>query len=305
MPSNCIKILMSFSLVCMAFVCIAFAGSKIEGQIIAYRPFENFFQTASMAPNREEYLFKVSGAKVNVIKLVYEHYGYSRLTGKMLAEEPTIDATVYRDKKCDETYGDYIKHSSPINLGNKLSKPIIFIEDMDEVKLLSGQHLKCYRVKDDDIHVFRKSDSARLTVLSIRKVTDDDDLRYPPIFRNTHVVRFRFDAPRDNSVFLYAPHCEEPGGYYVIMQSGEKWWSVDFQKSSKSPGFKKLENKKTGCWLRMTAGSSLEWEIPTISLAGVMTQSSMPVEQAQSVFVKKSEKDDPVELFSPWYTLSK
>jgi hypothetical protein len=135
-----------------------------------------------------------------------------------------------------------------------------------------------------------------LKILSIRKITEEEAPRLVKDFLGaTHVVRLRFDAPRDKHVYLYATFCGGPDGYVLMRKAGEIWW-VTIPKASKSPGFKKQEIKEAACWLRMEARSSIEWEIVTQSLA--------PIEEARSVFVKSREKDDPVELISPWYTVS-
>jgi hypothetical protein len=47
----------------------------------------------------------------------------------------------------------------------------------------------------------------------------------------------------------------------------------------------------------MTAGAAYEWEMET--------EPKAPIEEARSVFVKGGKDQEPVELISAWYTVTK
>jgi len=115
----------------------------------------------------------------------------------------------------------------------------------------------------------------------------------------THLVRLRFEAPSDRNVFLYAPYCGKPSGYVLERTAGSvKWLAANpGADSSKSPGFKQLEGGTGSCWLLMTSGSAYEWEEETEPRA--------PIEEARSIFVKGGRDQEPVELISAWYIVSK
>jgi hypothetical protein len=137
---------------------MAFAGSKIDhftGQIVAYRSVDMYFQDASEVENEEVFLFKISDPEVSVIKLIYEHYGYSKIGAGILAKHPMIRVTVHRDKKCDETYDSYVKSAPPIQTqsGKEIVKPVEFLGNLNEEELAAGQPLKCYRIENGEINV--------------------------------------------------------------------------------------------------------------------------------------------------------
>lgn len=138
-----------------------------------------------------------------------------------------------------------------------------------------------------------------LRVISVRKMTGDEYARR--VVDNigaTHLVRFRFEAPRDRNVFLYAPYCGIPTGYVLERSAGKVAWlaAIRGEDPSKSPGFKRLEIQTGSCWLLMTAGAAYEWEEETVPRA--------PIEEARSVFVKGAKNQEPEELISAWYTVS-
>jgi hypothetical protein len=114
----------------------------------------------------------------------------------------------------------------------------------------------------------------------------------------TFVVRLRFEAPTDRSVFVYAPYCGKPMGYTLERKTGRVRWlgASPNEDASKSPGFKKIELQTGSCWLLMTQTAAYEWETEIEPVAGV--------EEAKSVFVKIDKNGEPLELVSPWYNPS-
>jgi hypothetical protein len=137
-------------------------------------------------------------------------------------------------------------------------------------------------------------------VLSVRKMTGKEYAkRVSDYIGATHVVRLRFEAPIDKNVFLYAPYCGKPSGYVLERSAGKVTWlaALRGENPSKSPGFKRLEAETSSCWLLMMAGAAYEWETETEPRA--------PTEEARSIFVKAGKDQEPVELISAWYTVSK
>ena len=121
---------------------------KMKGQIIAFRPWDSVVQVPSFAVNREIFLFQLSGhnAKGGIVKLVYQHFEYSNLTGDVLQKQPVLDLTVRRDKSCDETYGAFVRDAPTIQSvdgeDSSIAK-VVFIVTA-ETRISPGQKLKCY-----------------------------------------------------------------------------------------------------------------------------------------------------------------
>lgn len=139
-----------------------------------------------------------------------------------------------------------------------------------------------------------------LKVISVRKMTDEEyTKRVSDYVGATHIVRLRFEAPKDRIVWLYAPYCGKPSGYVLERSEGKIRWlaAVRGEDPSKSPGFKQLEAETGSCWLLMTEGAAYEWETETEPRA--------PIEEARSVFVKGGKNQEPQELISAWYIVSK
>jgi hypothetical protein len=122
---------------------------KVKGQIIAFRAVDRVVQMASFVENREIFLFRLNGhdTKGAIVKLVYEHFGYSILTDEVLHKQPVLDVTVRRDKSCDETYGAFVRDAPTIQSvdgeDSGIAK-IVFIGTA-ETLISPGQKLKCYR----------------------------------------------------------------------------------------------------------------------------------------------------------------
>ena len=127
--------------------------TTLKGQIIAYRPAERASQVVSHVLNKEHFLFRVNTSGSNsppvVIKLIYEHIGYSKFGDELLSKTPTLQLIVHRDSTCDETYGAFVENSSTLNDDRAKGDPgekVIFIGSFQEMKPSTEQILKCYKL---------------------------------------------------------------------------------------------------------------------------------------------------------------
>ncbi len=127
---------------------------KVTGQIIAYRPFDRIVQMVSFVENREIFLFRAGPSESNprpvIVKLVYEHFGYSDLGNDILNKVPLLEFTVQRDKRCDETYGAFVQNSPTIKDGDGKDfsiEKLVFIEPFEKTRIPLEQPLKCYRTQ--------------------------------------------------------------------------------------------------------------------------------------------------------------
>lgn len=124
----------------------------MKGKIIAYRPAERMVQMASQVLNTEYFLFKVNAGNNSapqVIKLKYEHFGFSRFGDDVLTRTPTLQLKVDRDNTCDETYGEFVENSPAINEEQgkgEASEKVTFIGAFQKEKPSNGQMLKCYKL---------------------------------------------------------------------------------------------------------------------------------------------------------------
>ena len=127
---------------------------KVKGQIIAYRPFDRIVQVVSFVENREIFLFRVdapeSSSRPVIVKLVYEHFGYSDLGGDILGKTPLLESKVHRDKSCDETYGAFVQNAPTIkdDVGKDFPiEKLVFIKPFEKIEIPLEQPLKCYRTQ--------------------------------------------------------------------------------------------------------------------------------------------------------------
>jgi hypothetical protein len=133
---------------------------KMTGHIIAYRPADRVLQVVSNVLNKESFLFVVSNSESNsqgvVMKLVYEHFGYSDLGDDVLSKTPTLQINVHRDATCDETYGAFVQNAPKLRedqAKNDSSQKVIFIEPSQKMKLSPEQILKCYRLQSGNFRI--------------------------------------------------------------------------------------------------------------------------------------------------------
>jgi hypothetical protein len=111
-------------------------------------------QTASFVENREIFLFRASprgsNSRPNIVKLVYEHFGYSDLGDDILNKTPLLVFRVQRDKRCDETYGAFMQNAPTVKDGDGKDSHIeklVFTEPFKKIQIPREQPLKCYRTQ--------------------------------------------------------------------------------------------------------------------------------------------------------------
>ena len=139
---------------------VLYRQTKLSGQVIAYRPADRALQVASHVLNKESFLFRVSNSESNrqavIMKLVYEHFGYSDLGNDVLSKTPMLKLNVRRDTTCDETYGAFVQNSPTLRdaqAKNELGEKVIFIEPFQKIKLSPEQPLKCYKLRGGNVQV--------------------------------------------------------------------------------------------------------------------------------------------------------
>jgi len=86
--------------------------TTIAGRIIAYRPVDRISQVVSFAPNLEIFLMELEtpgGVKAGpIVKVEYEHFGYSDITEDILDRAPHLRMKVQRNRACDESYRHFL-----------------------------------------------------------------------------------------------------------------------------------------------------------------------------------------------------
>lgn len=134
--------------------------TKMRGQIIAYRPADRVLQVVSHVLNKESFVFKVTNSAPNsqvvVMKLVYEHFGYSDLGDDVLSKTPILQLNVRRDASCDETYGAFVQNAPTLREDQAKGDPsekVVFIGPFQKAKLSAEQPLKCYRLRRGDFRI--------------------------------------------------------------------------------------------------------------------------------------------------------
>ena len=152
---------LSLIVILLLFVCVdahdAPGGDgKLLGQIIAYRPAEMIIQFASHVLNKQIYLFKVKEPQQEIVKLVYEHFGWAKEDVGLLSDLPLFLVSATRDKSCDETFEHFVKTSKGIisaETGADVAPPVAFIGNGDKDAIMANQLLPCYKVKEDGLHI--------------------------------------------------------------------------------------------------------------------------------------------------------
>jgi hypothetical protein len=125
-----------------------------EGKIIAYRPADRVLQVPSFVVNKESFLFSVRNPPPKfgsaLIKLVYEHFGYSDLGEAVLQEVPVLRLKVRRDASCDEAYRRFVSGAPTIRdqSGGDLIQGVSFIGKYRGIKISPDQVLKCYVLEE-------------------------------------------------------------------------------------------------------------------------------------------------------------
>ena len=123
----------------------------MAGTIIAYRPVELITQVPSFSLNREAFLVHIektsSGATPELVKVVYEHLGYTGLTYDVLHATPLLLLRVSRERACDETYESFAKHGPVLRdatTGAESLKRIVFVGRFSGTSVPDSQRLNCY-----------------------------------------------------------------------------------------------------------------------------------------------------------------
>lgn len=110
-------------------------------------------------------------------------------------------------------------------------------------------------------------------------------------------LRLRYEAPVDHGIYVYAPNGSMPFGYSLERTGESVHWITgkSTDERSKSPGFARLRNQFGDGWLFLPAGSALEWDV-------VVVRTNPGCQDSKSIFVKKRTEDEPLEVFSTWFT---
>ena len=125
----------------------------LVGQIIAYRPAEMLRQVASSVLNKESFLFAVDGTATEIetrmIKVVYEHFGYSDLGQPVLSNSPLMRLRVRRNPACDESYHSFVVSSPtmPDQSGGGSTEALVFVAKYRDIKISPAQLLRCYALQ--------------------------------------------------------------------------------------------------------------------------------------------------------------
>lgn len=141
--------------------------------------------------------------------------------------------------------------------------------------------------------------SGTLKVLSMHRMSEAEIRAHPDDFPGARVVvTFRYESPKDLSVFLYAPQNCPPEGY-LIKRTGDQviWFAALVNGTQGSPGFGKLKREIGEGWIFLPPNSAIEWQTKTVN-------SSPGSENARSVFVKGKHEATPHEVLSNWFSTS-
>ena len=120
--------------------------APIRGHIVAIRPAERIGQVVSGVVNRETFLLRVDGKAGEIVKVVYEHDGYSELSGATADKNPGLALEVHRDRSCDGSYGQFVAEAPVMTSEDKTNSipPVTMLGDFNG--LPQSYKLKCYRL---------------------------------------------------------------------------------------------------------------------------------------------------------------
>lgn len=122
---------------------------SIRGQIVAFRPAERIGQVVSGVLNRETFLLRLDGNGGDVVKVVYEHDGYSAISSA--SNEMALE--VRRDRSCDGTYGRFVSESPLLTNEDKTNTvpPVTMLGAFNG--LSPSSRLKCYHLSRGNIQM--------------------------------------------------------------------------------------------------------------------------------------------------------
>lgn len=158
--------LLSSTCMVLLFVglCLLAASAKrkteLVGQIIAYRPADRISQVASHVMNKENFLFKLgrprSHSDLTVVKVVYEHLGFSDMNEQLLNDMPDLKLKASRDTACDESYSAFVADSPVITgeSGRVITDRIIFLGRFRNIKIPPERILECYVMEKGDFQTY-------------------------------------------------------------------------------------------------------------------------------------------------------
>jgi hypothetical protein len=123
-------------------------STSIRGHIVAFRPAERIGQAVSGVVNREAFLLRVDGKAGEVVKVLYEHDGYSEI----LDTSNEMVLGVHRDRSCDVKYGQFVSEAPVLASEDKTNSvpPVTMLGGVDG--LPPSYQLNCYRLHRGDIH---------------------------------------------------------------------------------------------------------------------------------------------------------
>jgi hypothetical protein len=127
--------------------------TSIRGHIVAIRPAERLGQVVSGVVNRETFLMRVDGQPGDIIKVLYEHDGYSEITGDVTEKNLALTLELHRDRSCDGNYEQFTSEAPVITSEDKTDSipPVTMLGDFKG--LPSATKLKCYRLGRGNIRI--------------------------------------------------------------------------------------------------------------------------------------------------------
>ena len=137
-----------------------------------------------------------------------------------------------------------------------------------------------------------------LKILSVRKMTGEEYARrITDRIAATYLVRYRYEAPAENGIYLFSPNYGPPMGNGLQRTKGViKWsWVAPGGDSSKDPGFKRVEQLLGSGWILLTPTAAIEWEGDA--------EPTGDSEVATCLFVKTEFRGEPSEVLSPWFRI--
>lgn len=129
--------------------------TSIRGHIVAFRPAERLGQVVSGVVNRETFLLQVDGKPGEIVKVLYEHDGYSEVSGA--AAEKRLGLEVRRDRACDGSYSQFVAEAPTLTSEDK-SNTIPPVKMLGSFGGLPPSYkLKCYRLQRGGIRIDKTS----------------------------------------------------------------------------------------------------------------------------------------------------
>jgi hypothetical protein len=144
------------------------------------------------------------------------------------------------------------------------------------------------------------SDLGSLRVLTVHRLSNAEQKAQPLDYIGANKrIRLRFEAPKRNSVYLYAPSECPPEGYVLERKDGKIIWLASLRKEdpSMSPGFADLKSQLGDGWIFLPASAAIEWDVDT-------EPTPDGIQRARSVFVIKKKGQPGTEVLSNWFEIS-